>query len=116
MPTYEYACASCHRHVEAQQSFTDPPLEECPHCGGRLKRVFHPVGIVLKGSGFYSTDNRSSRGKAATEAGAAKDTTSKETKTAEKPASTSTETSSSKPADGGSASKDASKPAKKASK
>ena len=61
MPTYEYACASCHRHTEAQQSFTDPPLTECPHCGGRLKRVFHPVGIVLKGSGFYSTDNRSSR-------------------------------------------------------
>lgn len=61
MPTYEYACASCHRHTEAVQRFTDPPLSECPHCGGRLRRVFHPVGIVLKGSGFYSTDNRASR-------------------------------------------------------
>ena len=60
MPTYEYACSSCHRHTEAVQSFTDPPLTECPHCGGHLKRVFHPVGILLKGSGFYSTDNRSS--------------------------------------------------------
>ena len=59
MPTYEYACTSCHRHVEAVQRFTDAPLETCEECGGALKRVFHPVGIVLKGSGFYSTDNRS---------------------------------------------------------
>ncbi|MFA5890917.1 MAG: FmdB family zinc ribbon protein [Actinomycetota bacterium] len=59
MPTYEYACTSCHRHIDAVQRFTDPPLETCEECGGALKRVFHPVGIVLKGSGFYSTDNRS---------------------------------------------------------
>ena len=65
MPTYEYVCMSCGRHVEAVQSFSDEPLRTCEHCGGPLKRVFHPVGIVLKGSGFYSTDNRSSRSKAA---------------------------------------------------
>lgn len=63
MPTYEYVCANCRRHTEAVQRFSDPPLTECPHCGGPLKRVFHPVGIVLKGSGFYSTDNRSGRPK-----------------------------------------------------
>ena len=40
---------------------TDPPLTTCEHCGGALKKVFHPVGIVLKGSGFYSTDNRSGK-------------------------------------------------------
>lgn len=61
MPTYEYVCTTCHRTTEVVQGFSDPPLTECPHCGGRLKRVFHPVGIVLKGSGFYTTDNRSSR-------------------------------------------------------
>jgi putative FmdB family regulatory protein len=65
MPTYEYVCMSCGRHVEVVQSFSDEPLRTCEHCGGPLKRVFHPVGIVLKGSGFYSTDNRSSRSKAA---------------------------------------------------
>lgn len=65
MPTYEYVCISCGKHVEAVQSFSDEPLRTCPHCGGPLKRVFHPVGIVLKGSGFYSTDNRGSRSKAA---------------------------------------------------
>jgi len=58
MPTYEYVCLSCGRHTEAHQSFSDEPLRTCPHCGGPLRRVFHPVGIVLKGSGFYSTDNR----------------------------------------------------------
>jgi putative FmdB family regulatory protein len=63
MPTYEYVCLNCERHVEVVQSFSDEPLRDCPHCGGPLKRVFHPVGIVLKGSGFYSTDNRGSRSK-----------------------------------------------------
>jgi putative FmdB family regulatory protein len=110
MPTYEYACASCHRHTEAQQSFTDPPLTECPHCGGRLKRVFHPVGIVLKGSGFYSTDNRSSR-KGATET-PGKETTTDAKETKEAPAKTETDT---KPSKESAASKDTqSKPAKKA--
>jgi putative FmdB family regulatory protein len=61
MPTYEYACSSCRRHFEVVQRFSDAPLEVCEECGGQLKRVFHPVGIVLKGSGFYSTDNRSGK-------------------------------------------------------
>jgi putative FmdB family regulatory protein len=59
VPTYEYECTSCHRRYEVVQRFTDPPLETCEACGGKLKRVYHPVGVVLKGSGFYSTDNRS---------------------------------------------------------
>ena len=59
MPTYEYECTNCHRRYEVVQRFTDPPLETCEACGGKLKRVYHPVGVVLKGSGFYSTDNRS---------------------------------------------------------
>lgn len=61
MPTYEYACLACHRHIEASQTFSDDPLRECDECGGPLRRVFHPVGIVLKGSGFYSTDSRRSK-------------------------------------------------------
>ena len=65
MPTYEYRCENGHT-VEAVQSFSDEPLSICPVCGGRLRRVFHPVGIVLKGSGFYATDNRSGKRHAAT--------------------------------------------------
>src|SRR5437867_12841719 len=58
MPTYEYRCQDCGNRVEVVQSFADEPLTVCDVWGGRLRRVFHPVGIVLKGSGFYSTDNR----------------------------------------------------------
>ena len=60
MPTYEYACAECGERLEAVQKFSDDPLTECPACGGRLRKVFSPVGIVFKGSGFYRTDSRSS--------------------------------------------------------
>ena len=62
MPTYEYACKQCGEHVEVVQSFKDEPLTECPACGGPLRKVFAPVGIVLKGSGFYKTDSRSAAG------------------------------------------------------
>lgn len=60
MPTYEYRCTSCGQHVEVVQSFTDDPLTECGSCGGPLRKVFSPVGIVFKGSGFYKTDSRGS--------------------------------------------------------
>ena len=67
MPIYEYACTSCGERTEAKQSFTDAPLEECPVCAGKLRKLYSPVGIVFKGSCFYSTDARkakSSDGKA----------------------------------------------------
>jgi len=64
MPTYEYACKACGEHVEVVQSFKDEPLTECPACSGALRKVFAPVGIVLKGSGFYKTDSRSAAGSA----------------------------------------------------
>jgi putative FmdB family regulatory protein len=59
MPTYEYRCTTCGEHLEVVQSFKDAPLTECPACGGELRKVYSPVGIVLKGSGFYKTDSRS---------------------------------------------------------
>jgi len=59
MPTYQYACTSCGERLEAVQKFSDDPLTECPACGGALRKVFSPVGVVFKGSGFYKTDSRS---------------------------------------------------------
>lgn len=59
MPTYTYACTDCDNQLEVVQSFTADPLTECPQCQGRLRKVFHPVGVVFKGSGFYRTDSRS---------------------------------------------------------
>lgn len=60
MPTYEYRCSACDEHLEVVQSFKDDPLTDCPNCGKKkaLRKVFSPVGIVFKGSGFYKTDNR----------------------------------------------------------
>jgi len=56
MPTYTYRCQRCGEEIEAFQSMSDPPLKRCRSCRGALRRTFHPVGIVLKGSGFYKTD------------------------------------------------------------
>ena len=60
MPTYQYRCTDCTNELEAVQRFTDPALTECPDCSGQLRKVFSPVGVVFKGSGFYKTDSRSS--------------------------------------------------------
>jgi putative FmdB family regulatory protein len=58
MPTYEYACTECGDRTEVVQSISDAPPTICTVCGGQLRRVFSPVGIVFKGSGFYRTDSR----------------------------------------------------------
>ena len=58
MPTYQYVCTECGGQIEAVQKFTDDALTEHEACGGRLRKVFSPVGIVFKGSGFYRTDSR----------------------------------------------------------
>ncbi len=59
MPTYVYRCAKCGEQIEAFQSFADAPLTKHEECGGKLSKVLSAAGIVLKGSGFYKTDNRS---------------------------------------------------------
>jgi putative FmdB family regulatory protein len=58
VPTYQYRCTECGGQLEAVQKFTDDPLTVHEDCGGRLRKVFSPVGIVFKGSGFYRTDSR----------------------------------------------------------
>lgn len=63
MPIYEYACTACGERSEAKQSFDDPPLETCDICGGKLRKLYSPVGVVFKGSGFYSTDAKSKSSK-----------------------------------------------------
>jgi putative FmdB family regulatory protein len=61
MPTYEYRCKQCGQHLEIVQSFTDDPLTTCPACEGELRKVFSPIGVSFKGSGFYRTDSRAGR-------------------------------------------------------
>ena len=60
MPLYDYRCKNCDHQFEIQQAFTDDALTTCPECGGALKKVFSPVGISFKGSGFYKNDSRGS--------------------------------------------------------
>ncbi len=60
MPTYAYTCTVCGHSFDVHQSFDDTPLTVCPECSGRLRKVFSPVGVVFKGSGFYRNDARSS--------------------------------------------------------
>ena len=63
LPIYTYRCENCGIQFDEQQSFNDPPLSRCPECSSsELRKVFQPVGIVFKGSGFYATDNRSPSG------------------------------------------------------
>ena len=61
MPTYEYGCTACGQHIEVFQRFSEDALTTCGACGGSLRKVFHPAGIVFKGSGFYATDSRSKK-------------------------------------------------------
>lgn len=58
MPVYTYECEECGVRFDARQRFSDAPIAVCPECGGHTHRVPQPVGIVFRGSGFYSTDSR----------------------------------------------------------
>jgi putative FmdB family regulatory protein len=86
MPIYTYRCENCGVRFEKQQSFDDQPLLRCPDCGKKaLKKVYQPVGIVFKGSGFYATDHHSPSGQGKTKAekkepGESKDETPKPSK------------------------------------
>jgi putative FmdB family regulatory protein len=82
VPTYDYQCRSCGHTVEVIHSMTEEGPSTCERCGGQLRRVLFPTGIIFKGAGFYKTDSRSSGG-----TGTAK-------KPADKPAATSSDSSS----------------------
>ena len=103
MPIYEYRCANGHT-FEIMQRMSDDPLTECSQCGAPVQRVFHPVAIHFKGSGFYNTDyGKRKRGAAGREDGSKSDSSSSgsdsssksETKGDAKPAASSSSSASS---------------------
>lgn len=59
MPIYEYVCTRCDHRFERLQPVGSPP-EPCPRCGGATRRLLGTVGLVFRGSGFYTTDYRRS--------------------------------------------------------
>ena len=60
MPIYEYECEECRLRFELRRSFSEDGGISCPKCAGYAQRLFSPVPIIFKGSGFYVTDNRGS--------------------------------------------------------
>ena len=70
MPTYAYACKDCGHAFDIVQSFSDSSLTSCPECEGTLRKKFNSVGVVFKGSGFYRTDSRDSKGSSVSPAAA----------------------------------------------
>jgi putative FmdB family regulatory protein len=98
MPIYTYRCSNCGVQFEKQQSFYDQSLIRCPECGKHaLKKVYLPVGIVFKGSGFYATDHHSPSGQSST-APDNGDQSASESNATGKPSSEKTQKSEEKPA------------------
>jgi putative FmdB family regulatory protein len=78
MPIYEYRCEKGHT-FEVTQRMTDGPVMSCETCSAPVERVFHPVAVHFKGSGFYSTDYGSKkRAREQSAAGEGSDTKSKD--------------------------------------
>ena len=118
MPTYTYTCTTCNNHIEKRQSFTDPPLTTCEECGGTLRKIIHPVGIVFKGSGWYVTDSRSSKASTngpSTTSDSTKDSSTKESSSKDSSAKESSGAKESAPAKESSSSKESSPKASSAS-
>jgi putative FmdB family regulatory protein len=85
MPIYEYRCENGHL-FEVMQKITDDPVTQCEQCGAAVQRVFHPVAVHFKGSGFYNTDYGTARRKRESEASAKEGGDSKDAKPADKKA------------------------------
>ena len=107
MPTYEYRCEDGHT-FEVIQRMVEDPIDICEVCGKPVQRVFHPVAVHFKGSGFYNTDyGKKQRGGGGGDSSASSDDTSKsesgESKSSDskesKPASDSNKAESSKPSE-----------------
>lgn len=98
MPIYDHVCDHCGHAFSLVQKFSDPPVETCPSCGKRPRRLVTAPAIVFKGSGWYKTDSRSS-GATAKADSESKDEGGAKTETASESKSESqTKTSESKPA------------------
>jgi putative FmdB family regulatory protein len=84
MPIYTYRCTNCGVQFEQQQKFEDQSLTRCPECSKKtLRKIYRPVGIVFKGSGFYATDHRSPSGASRSSSGSKSGEDSKTSNTKE---------------------------------
>jgi putative FmdB family regulatory protein len=93
MPIYEYRCPNGHT-FEVMQSMSHDPVTVCEVCGAPVERVFHPVAVHFKGSGFYTTDYGRNRSGGGGDSGS-KDESKKETATSKPEKSSSSDSGSS---------------------
>ncbi|MHB8573398.1 MAG: FmdB family zinc ribbon protein [Candidatus Dormibacteria bacterium] len=61
MPVYGYRCEKCGHEFEVLQKVSDPPASACTECEAKVHRIYYPVGVIFKGSGFYVTDSRAQK-------------------------------------------------------
>jgi putative FmdB family regulatory protein len=108
MPIYEYKCKKGHV-FEVMQSFSDDALTKCEVCGAPVQRVYHPVSVHFKGSGFYNTDYGTKR--RAREAKENKESSSSSTSSSDSSSSSGSSDSGSSKSDSSSSSSTDSKPA-----
>jgi putative FmdB family regulatory protein len=83
MPIYEYRCENSHL-FEVMQKITDDPVTVCQECGAPVSRVFHPVAVHFKGSGFYNTDYGTAKRKRETDKSASEGADKHDAKQADK--------------------------------
>lgn len=65
MPVYEYRCDSCNIQFELRQKFSDPPADQCPKCGGTVRKLVSAVSFSLKGSGWFGDGYGSTKSESA---------------------------------------------------
>jgi putative FmdB family regulatory protein len=94
MPIYEYRCENGHL-FEVMQKITEDPVTTCETCNAPVQRVFHPVAVHFKGSGFYNTDYGTSRRKREMDSSAKEGADKHDAKQAEKKSSSSSDSPSS---------------------
>ncbi|MBV8583670.1 MAG: zinc ribbon domain-containing protein [Candidatus Eremiobacteraeota bacterium] len=87
MPLYEYGCPKCGHSTDVRHGFDERPELQCEQCGTPLQRRFSAAPIVFKGSGFYVTDSRNSKGKSEKSESAATDKPASDKAASDKPAS-----------------------------
>ena len=97
MPIYEYRCENGHL-FEVMQKIADPPVTACETCSAAVQRVFHPIAVHFKGSGFYNTDYGTARRKREMDKSASDGADKRDAKQAEKKSSESKPAADSKPA------------------
>jgi putative FmdB family regulatory protein len=94
MPIYEYRCENGHL-FEVMQRMSDAPVTECEVCGAPVQRVFHPVAVHFKGSGFYNTDYGTAKRRRENQDSASSGADKSDAKAAEKKSDSSSSSSSS---------------------